>query len=94
MEVFMASSKTRKSERIILTIHPGLLEMVDEAAKKEFSSRSDVIRTALLWYLQPDTNNAAKTDPDSIYNALHRRRMRAEIRKYITENPDIDAADS
>jgi metal-responsive CopG/Arc/MetJ family transcriptional regulator len=76
-----------KAVRITLTISEGLLELVDEAAEKEYASRSDVIRTALLWYLRPQGRDLAQTDPEVIFQVLKQRRARAAIRKLAKDVP-------
>jgi hypothetical protein len=70
--------------RTMFSIQPGLLKLVDEAAEKDFTTRSEIVRIALLWYLRPQGRDLATVDPDEIYKILRRREglrgMRALMR--------------
>lgn len=67
--------------RISLSISTGLLEMVDEAAEEDFTTRSDIIRAALLWYLRPQGRELKQVDPKVIVETLKRRQAIVEMRK-------------
>lgn len=74
-----------KAQRVILSISEGLLDIVDEAAKQDFTTRSDIIRTALLWYLRPQGCDLNQTDPEAIFKTLKLRRDKMAMRK-LTAN--------
>ncbi len=74
-----------KMAKISLNISSGLLDKVDEAADKDFTNRSEIIRTALLWYLRPQGRDLAEVDPDSILEILKRRHALAEMNKLMAE---------
>jgi len=75
----------RKMVRISLSINESVLELVDEAASKDFTSRSDIIRQSILWYLRPQGRDLAQTDPDLILKTLKQRQGRAAIRQMMKE---------
>jgi metal-responsive CopG/Arc/MetJ family transcriptional regulator len=72
-----------KMQRIAISISGGLLDMVDEAAEKDYTTRSDIIRTALLWYLRPQGRDLAQTDPDTILKTLQHRKALVGIKKML-----------
>ncbi|HVW22900.1 MAG TPA: ribbon-helix-helix protein, CopG family [Candidatus Saccharimonadales bacterium] len=74
-------SKKLASQRITLTINTALLDRVDQAAEQEYTTRSDIIRIALLWYLQP--HEFAHADIEEVFKTLHQRKMRAGLKKYL-----------
>lgn len=74
-----------KMRRINISINDGLLSMVDEAAIKDFTTRSDIIRTALLWYLRPQGRELNQVDPDEIYKTLKNRKDRASMKKMFKD---------
>lgn len=78
-------------QRINLTISEGLLELVDKEAENDFTTRSDMIRTALLWYLRPQGRELDQTDPDTILKTLQQRHMRVEVKKMLRKNANSDA---
>src|SRR5947207_1785613 len=63
--------------RISLTISPELVELVDKAAKQDYTTRSDIIRMSILWYLRPQGRELDQTDPDTIIKTLKPRKARA-----------------
>lgn len=87
------SSANTDTIRINLTISKALLERVDEAAKQDYTTRSDIIRVGLLWYLRPQGRDLDQTDPDTVLKMLNQRRAKAYLNKVIKENnigPDDD----
>jgi len=86
----MATSKKRqthkaKTGRIMITIPDGLLDMVDKAAQEDYTTRSDVIRMAILWYLRPQGRDLAQADPDTILKTLQHRKARVGIKKMLED---------
>lgn len=88
--VHMSESKKRKSykakmRRINISINDGLLDMVDQAAEKDFTTRSDVIRSALLWYLRPQGRDLNQADPAMVLKTLQHRKTSAGLKKMIQD---------
>ena len=69
--------------RINLTISRALLRRVDDAANQDYTTRSDVIRTGLLWYLRPQGRELDQTDPETILKVLNQRKTKAALNKII-----------
>lgn len=76
--------------RINLSIQQGLLDMIDEAAEKDFTTRSDIIRIALLWYLRPQGRELDQADPDAILKTLKHRQSSAAMRDIIRNTDKFD----
>lgn len=76
-------SHTAPSVRINVTISKSLLKMVDEAAMRDFTTRSDLIRMALLWYIRPQGRDLDHVDPDVILKTLQHRKARIAIKKML-----------
>jgi metal-responsive CopG/Arc/MetJ family transcriptional regulator len=72
--------------RINISIPDGLLALIDEAAAKDFTSRSDIIRVAVLWYLRPQGRDLDQADPEVILKTLQHRKMRAALKQDGREN--------
>jgi metal-responsive CopG/Arc/MetJ family transcriptional regulator len=72
--------------RINISIPDGLLALIDEAAAKDFTSRSDIIRVAVLWYLRPQGRDLDQADPEVILKTLQHRKMRAALKQDGHEN--------
>jgi metal-responsive CopG/Arc/MetJ family transcriptional regulator len=75
-------------QRLMISLQPGLIKLLDEAAKKDFTTRSGVVRTALLWYLKP--HEFAHADPDEVLKTLKRRQDLAALRRELADNRDQD----
>lgn len=71
--------------RLTISLPQGLLELVDQAAKADFTTRSDIIRIALLWYLRPQGRDLAETDPEAIFKTLKHRRSMATLRAMLKD---------
>lgn len=71
--------------RVNLSLPIGLVEMADKAAEEDFTSRSDIIRAALLWYLRPQGRGFEDTDADALLKTLQRRKMLREINESLQE---------
>lgn len=61
-------------KRINLSIPEGILSMVDEAAKQDFTTRSDIIRSAVLWYLRPQGRDLRDIDPEVVVEIMQMRK--------------------
>ena len=70
-----------KAIRIQLALPQGLLKIVDEAAEHDYTTRSDIIRTALLWYLRPQGRDFNQVEPDEILKTLQHRKMQVGVRE-------------
>jgi metal-responsive CopG/Arc/MetJ family transcriptional regulator len=74
-----------KMRRVTISINDGLLDMIDKAAEKDFTTRSDIIRMAVLWYLRPQGRDLAEVDTDTILKTLQHRKARAGVKKMMDE---------
>jgi hypothetical protein len=61
------------------------LKLADEAAEKDFTSRSDIIRTALLWNLRPQGRDLDQADPDAILKTLKHRQTKLGMREMMKD---------
>lgn len=86
----MNKTHRQKMIRINISINEGLLKIVDEAAEKDYSSRSGVIRTALLWYLRPQGRDLNQVEPEVILQTLRQRKMRTGIRRMLRDDEQTD----
>jgi hypothetical protein len=77
-----------RSVRVMISLPPGLLETLDEAAAKDATTRSGLIRMALIWYLRPQGRELDQTDPEQIEQVLRVRRL---SRALNTLKKDLDA---
>lgn len=73
-------TRKAKMKRINLSISEGLLELVDEAAAQDYTTRSDIIRMAILWYLRPQGRDLNQADPDVILKTLQHRKAKAAMK--------------
>ena len=76
-----------KMNRISLSLAEDVISMVDKAAAQDFTTRSDVIRMAILWYLRPQGRDLNQADPDEILKTLQHRKTRADVRKMVRDLP-------
>lgn len=74
-----------RMERITISISQGLLDMVDDAAEEDFTTRSGIIRIAIVWYLRPQGRGLAEVDPDYILKTLEHRKARAGMKKMLQD---------
>lgn len=66
------------SKAVNLTIARALLEQVDTAAKREFTTRSDIIRQALVQYLRA-TRADNEEDPKDQLDRLRKQQLKAHL---------------
>lgn len=84
-----------KYSRVMVTMNQALLEMVDKAAEEDFTTRSDLIRQALLWFLRPQGRDLRMVDPATIVKAIKRREDLAWSKKFMRDyGKDLDVYDS
>ena len=74
----------------MISMSDGLLDMVDDAAKKDFTTRSDLIRMAVLWYLRPQGRELDQADPDEILKTLQHRKARAAMNERFKDFYNFD----
>lgn len=80
--------------RIDMRILEHQLELIDQAAKDECTSRSELIRTAINWYLKPQNRANDQGEEDYIFATIKHRRTRASYNKWLKEHGhEIDAYD-
>lgn len=88
-----------RMRRVLLCLPAELLEAVDKEAQCSYTSRSDMIRHALLWYLRPAARarrNVGATeelepeelyaDTEAVYKILQRQKLRAGVRAILREH--------
>ncbi len=75
--------------RFNITMPPELLKHLDEAARKDYTTRSSIIRMAVLWYLRPAGMELNQADPDIILKALKNRQLHNSL-KNLRYNPQSD----
>lgn len=75
--------KNPKTVKLHITMPKGLLERVDTAAARDFETRSELIRSALLWYLRPDGKHFGMTEPEALLEMLKREAMRKGLAKMM-----------
>lgn len=78
-------SSNNDSVRINLTISKALLQRIDEAAKQDYTTRSDVIRQGVLFYLRPQGRELDQTDPETILKVLNQRKMLTSINRIMNK---------
>ncbi len=71
------------SVKITLTIQESLLKRVDDTAKRDYTSRSDVIRQALLDYLRQYDRACGEMEPEEALMVLRRRLAMAYFNKTL-----------
>lgn len=76
--------------KVTLTLPKGLLDLVDRAAVTDYTTRSDMIRMALLWYLRPQGRHAADLNDEEIFKTLHHRRTRANMKQSLKDLEDVN----
>lgn len=79
-------SEPNKTRRLTISLSEGLIDMVDKAAREDFTTRSDIIRVALLWYLRPQGRELAQTDPDTILKMLQHRNIRTNLKATLKKS--------
>lgn len=77
-----------KKVQVHIRLPRGILAMLDEAAQKDLTSRSDIIRMAILWYLRPQGRDLERFDPEEILKVLQHRQSRAAMREIIKNATD------
>ena len=77
------SQRKKTMCRVLITIPDELLAITDEAARKDYSSRSGVIRAALLSYLCPQDGKYSETELKASLKTFQRRKLAASIRKSL-----------
>lgn len=81
--------------RINISIQQGLLDKIDEVARQDYTTRSDIIRMALLWYTRPQGRELKEVDQDEILKTLQRRKQMRQSRKVRLDGffDDLDVYD-
>ncbi len=78
--------------RVNLTISRKLLKQVDSAAEQDFTSRSDIIRAALLSYLRSAGRTGLDlelTDPDVLLKTLQTRKLKAYLKQHQARDKEV-----
>lgn len=69
------------SIRIHVTVSQSLLDMIDERAIKDCTTRSGLIRQALIWYLYPVGQVGEVLDEEALLRFLRRRKAKAHFNR-------------
>jgi metal-responsive CopG/Arc/MetJ family transcriptional regulator len=77
------STKKAQATRVMISLPEGLLTIIDKAAEQDYTSRSDIIRTAVLWYLRPQGRDFDQADPEQIIKTLQHRQTRTALRRML-----------
>jgi len=72
-----------KTTKITLTINKVLLERVDAAATSDYTTRSDVIRQALVDYLRDYERACGDLEPEAALRVLRQRLGRAHLNETL-----------
>jgi metal-responsive CopG/Arc/MetJ family transcriptional regulator len=75
----------QKMVRITISMNQSVIDMIDQAAAEDFTTRSDMIRQAVLWYLRPQGRDLAHVDPSEILKVLQHQKALAASRKALKE---------
>lgn len=69
--------------RINLTISDELLNHLDKIAQADYTSRSDIIRQAVLFYLRSTGETISRSDREALLRDMKSRRLQAYLHKAI-----------
>lgn len=89
--------RTRRQPKlqINLRIDRHFLSRIDEAAIQDCTTRSELIRTAIQWYLIPQNRSLEQNDQDYIFETIKHRRAVASSNRWFKEHGhEIDVYDS
>jgi metal-responsive CopG/Arc/MetJ family transcriptional regulator len=67
--------------RINISVPDSLLKKIDEVAKEDYATRSEVIRHAALFYLRSTASTISKQDADALLEAMRGRQLSAYLNK-------------
>lgn len=67
--------------RLNTTIPDGLLKQVDDLAIEDFTTRSEIVRRALIFYLRATGETLSETDADALLKAMRNRQLSAYLHK-------------
>ena len=73
-------------QRVNISMSKQLLELIDKEAGCDFTTRSDIIRIATLWYLRPQGRELRQTDPETILRTLQDQRRKQGINLLLRGN--------
>lgn len=71
--------------RINLNVAEGLLKIIDKAAQEDFTTRSEIIRAGVLWYLRPQGRDPSHADSNQVLKTLQHRKIRAATRAMLRD---------
>lgn len=67
--------------RINISMSQQLIDEIDKIAEDEYTTRSDIIRTAVLWYIRPQGRQLKNASPEQILRTLQRRMVMKQNNK-------------
>ena len=81
--------RLRPGKRVLLCMPPALVDAVDRQARAELTTRSDVLRRAVMEYLRcsDSSDNPVElfTDPDELVRMIRMRKLRLSVRAMLNE---------
>ena len=69
--------------KINVTIPDRLLLQIDRIAKEDYTSRSDIIRQALLFYIRSSASVLQQTDEGILFKEMKNRQLKAYLNKAV-----------
>ena len=72
-----------RTSKITLTLPTLLLEQVDHTAKRDYTTRSDVIRQALVDYLRQYERATGGLEPEAALKILKRQACKAYLNRVL-----------
>ena len=80
--------------QINVRIDKQLLARIDMATKHHFTTRSQLVRSAIYWFLMPHHRKLEQSEEDYIFETIQYRRRLASINKWHNEHGgEIDPYD-
>lgn len=85
----------QNATRINISMSHLLIDEIDKVAEAEYTTRSDIIRMAVLWYIRPQGRDHLSTSPEQILRTLQRRllMMQSNKQKVDGEFDNLDVYD-
>lgn len=69
--------------RVNITLPDHFLEQIDRVAEKDYATRSEIIRQAVLFYLRFTASTLNKADFETMFKMMKNRQLQAYIRKSL-----------
>jgi metal-responsive CopG/Arc/MetJ family transcriptional regulator len=69
--------------RVTINMPENLLKKVDGIANEDYTSRSNIIRQAVLFYIRSNASALSKEDVDSLFRNMKSRQLRTHLNKAL-----------